>query len=446
MPRPHTRSPRLTLASLAAAAWLAAAPPAAGQQNDPKPPSEGTYELSAVEVLPQLRNRDEIARAIAERYPRALLDSAVTGDVLLRFRVLRDGTVDPASVLVERATNDAFAEAAMAVARRMQFAPAKLGGRPVVVWVTVPIRFGIERPAPAREDFSGTGGRAPAASPQNGSNPSPADSAYELSAVEELPHLLNNAEIARALADLYPRALRDSAVAGDVLVRFRLLRNGTVDSASVTVEEATRAEFAEVATIVVREMRFRPAKVGGQPVVVWITLPIRFTAAPPAPAREDFSGTGRRAPAASPRNRANPPPADSTYELSAVEVLPQLRNLAEIRRETAARYPPGLQAARVEGQVSLRFRILTNGTVDSASVTVEQATDTAFTEAATAVARRMQFAPARVAGRPVAVWVTLPVAFSLVAEENSTATEKTPRPRIELPPPGGPGNPIDRRR
>ena len=147
---------------MAAGAWLAAALPAAAQQPvapPPPPPAEGSYELWAVEEQPRLRNADKVAERIAAAYPPALADSGIGGQVRLRLRILENGRVDPESVSVLQATNPAFVEAATTVARQMRFAPAKARGRPMKVWVELPIHFRSPVPRPAEGDSARTGAR-----------------------------------------------------------------------------------------------------------------------------------------------------------------------------------------------------------------------------------------------------------------------------------------------
>ncbi len=108
------------------------------------PADEGTYEMSAVEELPELSNRNDVARQISRNYPPLLRDAGVTGTVQLRFRVNQDGRVDAESIQVENASHEAFGDAAKKVVERMRFRPAKVGGKSVNVWVTLPIQFQLQ--------------------------------------------------------------------------------------------------------------------------------------------------------------------------------------------------------------------------------------------------------------------------------------------------------------
>lgn len=251
MRSPSHRAPRAAFVLLTAGAVLAGAAPAAGQ--NPQPPT--------------LRNEAEVARQSAALYPAALRDSAVGGEVVLKFRVLEDSTVDSASVSVVEASNPAFAEPAMAVSRVMRFAPGQVGGRPAAVWIRYPVEFEIPRPTTASGPTTSEEGT------------------YELAAIDEYPRLLNGAAVSRSFSQSYPPALRDSSVSGDVIVRLRVLEDGTVDPATTEALLSTDLAFEEPAIAGVRLMRFRPAKVNGRPVKAWIEIPIHFSVQTDEPAR-----------------------------------------------------------------------------------------------------------------------------------------------------------------
>jgi protein TonB len=106
----------------------------------------GAYEMTVVDQVPQLLNRAEAARAMSRGYPPELRSAGVTGTVLLRFVVRADGTADPLSIAVESASNAAFVAPASEVVKQMRFQPAMLHGRPVRVWVALPVLFQLEEP------------------------------------------------------------------------------------------------------------------------------------------------------------------------------------------------------------------------------------------------------------------------------------------------------------
>jgi TonB family protein len=74
----------------------------------------------------------------------------------------------------------------------------------------------------------------------------------------------------------YPARLRAHPIPGSADVRFKILENGRVDSTTVSVEASTSPDFAAAAMEVAVQLRFRPARLAGEPVPVWVTYPIHF--------------------------------------------------------------------------------------------------------------------------------------------------------------------------
>jgi protein TonB len=96
------------------------------------------------------------------------------------------------------------------------------------------------------------------------------------SVVEERP-LLNREGLPRTMERYYPSVLRDSRVAGRVVVELIVNEDGRVRDGSARVMETTHPAFAEATLRAVERFRFRPAKMGGQPVAVRVTIPINWT-------------------------------------------------------------------------------------------------------------------------------------------------------------------------
>jgi protein TonB len=107
------------------------------------------------------------------------------------------------------------------------------------------------------------------------------------------------------------------------------------------------------------------------------------------------------------------------YGLAEVQQKPGLANPDEVRRSIATEYPTLLHDAGVTGMATLYMRVRPDGRVDH--VRVVATTQDAFSEAALRVAETMRFTPAEKDGHPVAVWVTLPVTFTMVGNGNVRA-------------------------
>ncbi|MBV9108047.1 MAG: energy transducer TonB [Gemmatimonadetes bacterium] len=104
------------------------------------------------------------------------------------------------------------------------------------------------------------------------------------------------------------------------------------------------------------------------------------------------------------------------YGLAEVQRQPSIANPDDVRRSITAAYPRLLHDAGVTGMATLYMRVRPDGRVDH--VRVVATTQDAFSEAAMRVADAMRFTPAEKDGHPVAVWVTLPVTFTMVGNGN----------------------------
>ena len=90
------------------------------------------------------------------------------------------------------------------------------------------------------------------------------------------PELLNARALPRIISREYPVSMRGRRAAANVAVRMKILEDGTVDSSSISVEESPEPDFNAPAVRVAMQMRFRPATLAGEPVQVWVTMPVTF--------------------------------------------------------------------------------------------------------------------------------------------------------------------------
>ena len=73
----------------------------------------------------------------------------------------------------------------------------------------------------------------------------------------------------------YPESARRQGVEGVTTLRFQVHTDGSVTEMSV-VRSAGHPDLDQAAMEAVRKWRFEPARRGKDPVVVWVTLPVRF--------------------------------------------------------------------------------------------------------------------------------------------------------------------------
>jgi TonB family protein len=76
------------------------------------------------------------------------------------------------------------------------------------------------------------------------------------------------------VSPVYPQAARDQRVQGTVIIRALIDTEGSVAQAAVLT---SIPGLDEAAIESVRQWRFRPARSGGKPLAVWMSIPIRFS-------------------------------------------------------------------------------------------------------------------------------------------------------------------------
>lgn len=108
-----------------------------------------------------------------------------------------------------------------------------------------------------------------------------------------------------------------------------------------------------------------------------------------------------------------------------------------LNKELPFRYPPALYAQKVQGNVTLRIYIDSNGAIVADSTRIAETSGfTALDSAAMKGSRELKFEPARTVGQPVPVSILLPVYFrhpdapplagdSIILRDSSTTASST---------------------
>jgi TonB family protein len=73
----------------------------------------------------------------------------------------------------------------------------------------------------------------------------------------------------------YPESARRARAEGTTLLKFQVLATGRVGEILIE-KSAGRRDLDEAAAEAVKRWRFEPARMGKEPVAVWVTLPIEF--------------------------------------------------------------------------------------------------------------------------------------------------------------------------
>lgn len=236
------------------------------------------------------------------------------------------------------------------------------------------------------------------------------------------PELSNRAEVQALLAAHYPPRLRDAGIGGQVLVWFFIDETGKVGK--VQINRSSGYEALDRAALEIGSaMQFQPARNRDAPVPVWIAIPIVFHAGdadagvkvrapagadmPPAPADSTLlpkSVMGERRPLVA----ADP---DEKPVLTPFTVRPELRNRPVVQRALADNYPPLLRDAGIGGETLMWVHIDETGVVKRSQVHTSSGYP-ALDSAAVQVTRSMAFAPAQDEGKPIPVWIAIPIVFT----------------------------------
>lgn len=98
---------------------------------------------------------------------------------------------------------------------------------------------------------------------------------YDLSEVDAMPKMMQQAYVAKIMEAAYPVNLKKAGVGGAVQVEFVVDETGKVDPASVDAVSSVPA-LAEAAKQVAPKIEFSPAKVKGTAVKSRVVLPLVF--------------------------------------------------------------------------------------------------------------------------------------------------------------------------
>jgi TonB family protein len=306
--RPWSRALLLAGAGIALVALACSAPsPDAAEESEAGfevelPPElssarEPVQNLSAAPTFtpyterPDIINREAVILLLEEEYPPELRTQGIGGTVMVWTFIDEGGGVE--KVQLDRSSgHEALDEAALRVVEQVEFTPALKDGEPVPVWISFPITFttaqkGPDVPTAADEPGRLTEGTEFQSDPVEELPPPPQRPPpdYDVESIADAPtftpytvrpDITNRAEVARALEEAYPRALRDEGVGGTVTVWFLLDETGAV--ARTLVDQTSGYDALDTAALEVAEtIEFTPAMNRDKTVAVWISLPITFT-------------------------------------------------------------------------------------------------------------------------------------------------------------------------
>lgn len=251
-------------------------------------------------VKPDYINADEVRAALAREYPPLLRDAGIGGTAIVWFFIDEEGVVRN-QLVASSSGHQALDEAALRVAPVFRFTPALNRDKAVPVWVQLPITFrngepgasgatgaeGTDEEAARRQEARLEELRATAAelsletaraaeARRQATSDADISAAPVFTPYTKKPDYTNGAEVRRALEREYPPLLRDAGIGGTTIVWFFIDENGVVKNQTIQASSGHEA-LDEAALRVAPVFEFTPAENRGEPVPVWVQLPITFT-------------------------------------------------------------------------------------------------------------------------------------------------------------------------
>jgi TonB family protein len=223
------------LVSLAA---VLAATPRAGPAQDSASAADKVFAAEELDEHPTVLSRPPL------EYPDSLRHAGIEGRILLRVIVDTLGRPDPTSLQVLESADSGLVAAAKEFALGTTFRPGRRHGQAVRSWVKLPVVFDVVPPLPR--------------------------GVYRERQVDVKPQMIVLPRLT------YPPQLFEQGVQGRVIVGAIIDSTGRVDPSSVTVLKSPNSDFDDVCIDYVLHARYRPGKLGGRSVSVFMRIPIDF--------------------------------------------------------------------------------------------------------------------------------------------------------------------------
>ena len=312
-------------------------------------------------VPPRLLNAGDVKRTLDDAFPPELRRNGVGGVARMKLFISAEGTRDTVRLPVSTGLLSLDA-AAYQTAREARFSPATRNGVPVGAWVDLDVRF-------------------------DGRN-HPRNRPSRLT--------LDRAAVLPKLQSFYPPELIRLQVGARIGVALKVDPSGAVIDHDI-VEPSCLNAANDATEELLRALKFDPpAGVHSDPRWTWATVSFRTDTL----SLTLHGDTIERDTTAS-RTQDAPPPVTSA---------PVLENRGEVGRALVATYPELLRKRGIGGSPVIHFRVEPDGGVSYRMVTKSSGV-CELDVAGLNVAYRMRFKPALEDGKPVAVWVQIPIHF-----------------------------------
>lgn|GEM_PF-246327 len=237
-------------------------PSSVGNPAPPPPP----VNVSAEQASPAPQ-RITIGAAVAEStlvyrerpvYPEDARQARIEGDVELRIVIGKDGRVQQLKTL---SGHPKLVPAAMEAVRQWRYQPTLLNGEPIEVVTTVEVKFTLDTL------------HAPAASNAPGAPPEPPAQQKRRPPRITVASTVVQRKLIYQPRPTYPRDAKQAGIEGDVVLTAVIATDGSVARLDV---QGGPPELAPAALEAVRQWKYEPTLINGQPVEVVTSIHVSF--------------------------------------------------------------------------------------------------------------------------------------------------------------------------
>lgn len=214
----------------------------------------------------------------------------------------------------------------------------------------------------------------------------------------------------------YPPNAYANHIEGRVVVQFVVTKTGAVGQVRV-VRGVSPDLDAEAVRVVKLLPDFIPGTINGEPVSVWMTLPVVFKIPEENPSLVEDYREQETEEICSPSDihADNEPDNKSEHIFYEAEQDPQfpggLPGLMNFINDNL-RYPAYAKANDIQGRVVVQFVVKKDGSIGQVKVIRKKNPDL-DAEAVRVVKTLPKFIPGKMNGKPVNVWFTLPIMFKI---------------------------------
>ena len=274
---------RIALGILAAALTMGTArgqeksAPAATPEKpaDQAPPASGSKSADA-KAGGQLEQA-KLVHMVPPVYPKEAKDAGIGGTVVVKGVIAKDGSLQQVEYV---SGPEELKQAAIDAVKQWQYKPEMLAGKPVEVGTTISLAFTLKKAdavaTPAAPSDSNTGGASDAGmfDALNGRGPQPPPPPRVTPTRIKVGGKVMAAQLAHQVLPHYPEEAKYNHVTGKVLLHAIVGKDGSIQ----TLEAISGPkELVGAALDAVKQWRYKPTMLNGEPVEVDTTIEIIFS-------------------------------------------------------------------------------------------------------------------------------------------------------------------------